>query len=349
MIVPLLLVILGQSPVDNAPPPKASANPAQTRGDVPLGPALREFQGLPVRRIEQRWSDGSLRRVHYVRADVPGPAVEHGPDLRWHENLELASRRSWVLGQQTGLSEEFWPSAYPKSAGQYIDDDKRGTWIGWHEDGTPAVVCDYKDGLRDGVERRWFASARPHSECGYRAGLREGLFVQWVGSGLKLREEHYQAGVLDGAFCEYDEKGEPKNAGLYRLGKEEGLWKRTEPDGSRVEESFVAGVLEGPRRQFSAEGVLLQSGAYRAGKAEGLHELFHADGKPFQSLTYTAGELSGPWLQRGQDGRVEVEGQMRQGKREGEWRYYKADGSLDREWSGRYENDRKVADLEVRR
>ncbi|MEY2785942.1 MAG: hypothetical protein RL277_2154, partial [Planctomycetota bacterium] len=56
MIVPLLLILLGQNPSETPIPPKSTANAAQTRGNVPLGPALTEFRGIPVRRVEQRWS-----------------------------------------------------------------------------------------------------------------------------------------------------------------------------------------------------------------------------------------------------------------------------------------------------
>jgi hypothetical protein len=37
-----------------------------------------------------------------------------------------------------------------------------------------------------------------------------------------------------------------------------------------------------------------------------------------------------------------MEGELKDGKKQGEWIYRKEDGTVDPQWSGRYEGDKKV-------
>lgn len=53
----------------------------------------------------------------------------------------------------------------------------------FHDNGTPRVLAEYRNGVRHGVYRTWYPSGRPYEERHYLDGREEGLQRSWTEDG----------------------------------------------------------------------------------------------------------------------------------------------------------------------
>jgi len=126
----------------------------------------------------------------------------------------------------------------------------------------------------------------------------------------------------DGHTTLWHENGVKKGEGLFRNGKKQGPWTWWYPSGQkRWEGTYVDDHPQGLERSWFENGQLEYEGSFQGEEREGT------------------------WARWYDTGQQAVVGKYRQGQREGEFRCWSYEGELDRERSGVYADDVKVAEL----
>lgn len=76
-----------------------------------------------------------------------GRVADGRRDGEWksfHANGQLWSVHNYTNGQQQGEYRVYYPDGTPRIEGQYLNDDKTGTWIFFTETGDTAKVVDFE-------------------------------------------------------------------------------------------------------------------------------------------------------------------------------------------------------------
>lgn len=121
------------------------------------------------------------------------------------------------------------------------------------------------------------------------------------------------------------------------------LWH---PNGvKKGEGTFLAGRRQGAWTFWYESGQKRWEGTFVEDRSEGLERSWFENGQLEYEGTFRKELRDGPWQRWHDNGRPAVYGHYRAGEREGEFRYWGYDGELDRERSGVYADDVKVADL----
>ena len=83
-------------------------------------------------------------------------------------------------------------------------------------------------------------------------------------------------------------------------------------------------------------------GSFRNGKKEGPWVIYYDNGQLSLKGTYKDGQEDGPWVTYYIDGQVEKKGTYKDGRREGPWVSYDKDGTVNGEYTGTFEDGKKV-------
>jgi len=128
--------------------------------------------------------------------------------------------------------------------------------------------------------------------------------------------------IGDGYRTLWHSNGVKRGEGFFRGGRKQGRWTWWYESGQkRWEGTYVDDEPRGPERGWFENGQVEYVGTFVEERRDGPYERWHDNGQAAARGTY------------------------RQGRREGEFRYWSYEGELDRERSGLYEDDVKVAEL----
>ena len=154
---------------------------------------------------------------------------------------------------------------------------------------------------------------------------------------------------------EVDERWRGISAYNVRADETERTREEPSPDGYRTlwhpngvkkgEGLFESGRRQGPWTWWYEGGQKRWQGAYVDDRPEGLERSWFENGQLEYEGTFHGEQRDGPWQRWYDNGGPAVRGHYRAGKREGEFRYWSYEGELDRERSGVYADDVKVAEL----
>ena len=100
-------------------------------------------------------------------------------------------------------------------------------------------VCRDRDQVcvNEGPQRYWFQDIeRLEHEENYKNGVKDGIQRLWYESGVLKRIESYNNGNLEGIWKEWYEDGQLKSQGSYKHGYKHGLWREWDESGILVEE-----------------------------------------------------------------------------------------------------------------
>lgn len=105
------------------------------------------------------------------------------------------------------------------------------------------------------------------------------------------------------------------------------------------------GHKQGPWTWWHESGQKRWEGSYVDDRPEGLERSWFENGELEYEGTFHSDQREGAWQRFFDTGRPAARGRYVGGLREGEFRYWSYDGALDRERSGVYERDVKLAEL----
>lgn len=111
------------------------------------------------------------------------------------------------------------------------------------------------------------------------------------------------------------------------------------------EGQYVEGRKQGPWTWWFQNGQKRWEGTYADDRPEGFERGWYDNGMLEYEGSFHAEHRSGPFARWYATGQIELRGEYREGRRQGLFRYWNYDGTLDRERSGVYDADQKVAEL----
>ncbi len=86
-------------------------------------------------------------------------------------------------------------------------DQKHGTWITWHRNGTKETQAQYDHETRIGKFQWWYENGQPQAEGDYENGKKIGSWTTWHPNGQKESLGEYQNDQLVGKFVHWDQDG----------------------------------------------------------------------------------------------------------------------------------------------
>jgi antitoxin component YwqK of YwqJK toxin-antitoxin module len=318
-------------------PPRGGVFP-----DIAEPQPLLGHEGRRVQLERSEHAPGRPERIAYTALADDGRRVDHGPDLRWHDNGVLAWRRTWRLGALDGLSESWHKSGQAWQRGEMRGDLKVGRWSIWYETGAPRAEQEWRDGLQDGLSREWHPEGARKSSTQWKAGVLHGPYRVWHKDGGLAKDGSMVDGLRDGPWREWAIDGAIEEVGSWSAGRRHGEFLRAEPDGSMVEEAYDMDAPCGTRRVRAKDGTLLAEQPYVEGKLHGVVLEWTAGGVLKSRIAFEAGVRQGKaeWFHA--DGTPWIVGAHKDGKRSGRFTYTNPDGTLDAAWSGEYVDDKRV-------
>lgn len=91
--------------------------------------------------------------------------------------------------------------------------------VWWYDYGDTSVVCDYKNGVKNGVFRANWANNRPSMIAHYKKGTKEGREQFFNEQGKVTMDRTYVKGKLEGWEIVYNADGSEKERNFYRAGE----------------------------------------------------------------------------------------------------------------------------------
>ena len=134
-----------------------------------------------------------------------------------------------------------------------IPEDYTGV-VFYCREGMVQLLCNYKDGKKDGLSRRW-DDGQLWIEMNYKVGKEDGLYRKWDGYGDLSVEMNYKEGRQEGLERTWHSKGKLRYESNYKNGEEDGLVRWWHRNGQlKHEKTFENGFLEGFDRSWYEDG-----------------------------------------------------------------------------------------------
>lgn len=135
----------------------------------------------------------------------------HARSMQKKANLKYCQLR--ILGPVTKIGNKFFTTEL-ELVKEIIIDDFLALCTGQvklsHDNGLPAVECEYKKGVLHGIHAEWFPDGKMKFKAEYDNGKRHGSYTKWYPSGQKKLEDHYQNGLQHGMDREWYPSGQIK-------------------------------------------------------------------------------------------------------------------------------------------
>lgn len=130
-----------------------------------------------------------------------------------------------------GSFSAFFTSGIVCEAGEYVDNDRQGSWTRYHENGAMASRAEFRGGRLNGTFRSFYDDGTPEAEGSYTDSMRSGTWTFWHANGQRQRVATFHEDLPDGLMTDFDEQGR-----------------------KRRETVWTGGVKQYPPREFDENG-----------------------------------------------------------------------------------------------
>jgi antitoxin component YwqK of YwqJK toxin-antitoxin module len=146
--------------------------------------------------------------------------TQHGPSLSWYDVDRPKAEAHFDQGKLQGVFKLWHANGQLAEEGNYIADQRDGTFSTWSDDGVKLLEQNFSNDERNGAIKRWYPDGQ----------------LQFF--------EHYVDGEKDGPAVAYFENGQKEAEGVFRKGQFHGTWTGWYPDGRKRK---VAEFVDGDR------------------------------------------------------------------------------------------------------
>ncbi|MBC7864078.1 MAG: toxin-antitoxin system YwqK family antitoxin, partial [Bacteroidia bacterium] len=84
---------------------------------------------------------------------------------------------------------------------------ENGKYIVYSDKRIPLLICNYKNGLPNGLSQTWYKNGNKESETNYTEGEKHGVYRKYHKNGKLQKEENYYFGKETGTWKEFDSLG----------------------------------------------------------------------------------------------------------------------------------------------
>lgn len=328
-------------------PPPASSEPTTLGPDTFTDPnSVGRPPSLVGEAIRQRYPDGTVQVLRYVRQDESGNYFNDGP---W----KLFNPKGQMLAEGTfenGLMQGTWSRWHPANAEGIF----RAPPLSSHQ-GPFLSVASFNRGKLDGVWTIYDRSKRKLFEMTYVDGQRDGAATWWNNEGTIVRQIHFQSGLLEGDAMDYDASQKPVKQTTYvggrrvysEVAKHRGGDKKSEDffldaklvlngddnwwDAKPAEYTRVGEpVKDGATRAWYENGQLRMEGNFHENQRQGVFRWWYSNGQQQLVGTFQMGRKAGEWTWWHENGMKEVQGSYADDEPVGKWSWWDENGKLVR-------------------
>ncbi|WP_280747769.1 toxin-antitoxin system YwqK family antitoxin [Parabacteroides sp. PF5-9] len=287
---------------------------------------LGDGRYLHRRKSDDKPIDGERRIIDGRRSEYKLATFKDGLYDGKYQHFKynkLTEEGTYKEGRKDGIFKEYTSDGVTlKNQKSYKEGKTDGLWISYYTNGEPEREKNYKNGLEDGVERKYdYESGALITEMNFVDGKKHGKQRQQITSNHKdyVIDSNYEMGVLNGKYSEtYVDNGIVRKEGVYKNGKEEGVWLLQTTDGMPEKElRYKNGKLDGEcKTKFFTDGSVSEIEHYKEGKRHGLSTsfLYQKKGKVQSETNYVDGKKEGLYKKYNQEGNLYEEGRIENGK-----------------------------------
>jgi antitoxin component YwqK of YwqJK toxin-antitoxin module/S1-C subfamily serine protease len=151
---------------------------------------------------------------------------------------------------------------------------------------------NYKDGERDGLQRKWYENGQLKYEGNYKDSERDGLQRAWYENGQLEEEFNFKDGEVDGLNRKWYENGQLSSEVNKKDGEVDGLSRKWYENGQlNLENNFKDGKLDGLQRTWYENGQLEDESNWKDDETIGLIKTYNKFGD--LSILFPDGSSSG--------------------------------------------------------
>lgn len=242
-----------------------------------------------------------------------------------------------IFNQEKGndVQRLYYPNGQLQAVIRKKDGKLHGEQLSYFANGKKKLISNYKDNVLHGKYEEYYENGKPASLSKYQDGQYIGTWKTFHNNGNLKFERNYTmvkegqrfVSVLDGKYQELDVNGNRIKEGVYREGKQDGIWKTYRNDvlvdwttykmGKRhgeykrffetgnpsesgkyyelleIDSLKFVNIEDGPKRVYYPNGTLERTELYKLGKKEGEFIRYYADGKVMNRQSFANGELAG--------------------------------------------------------
>ncbi len=153
------------------------------------------------------------------------------------------------------------------------------------------------------------------------------LLQTWHENGQKCAEGIFKNGKEEGVWTYWYDNGQKNYTGMFKNGKEEGVWKYWHYNGhKKAERIYKDGEKEGVWTFWYGSGQKKAEGIYKDGEKEGVWTYWYDNGQKKVEGIHRNGEREGVWTLWYNNGQKECTGIFKHGKEEGVWTFWYGSG-----------------------
>ncbi len=197
---------------------------------------------------------------------------------------------------------------------------KEGYWKMYYPDGSLRAQGKFVNGRKSGRWNYFFSNKNKEQIGIYRRGKPEKTWIWYYENGNIRRKGNFKKGKEEGFFYELSEEGDTISSGSYMNGIKEGIWT-TCVNGCKETGKYSLGKKQGNWQKSYPDGTLEYQGNYVDDYPDGIHKYYYPNGKLKLSAYFRMGNKEKKWKKYDrQTGEIETVIEYRSNKK------YKIDG-----------------------
>lgn len=168
----------------------------------------------------------------------------------WDERGTLLRDIHLSGGQLNGAAEFRLPDGRTER-GDYVKDQREGTWITTFPNGEKSEAGGYVGGRREGRWEAWRPNGQPQRSAELTADVPNGAYSEWHENGQLMKQGRYVQGQAEGPWTYWHANGRKQMEGSYRNGQRQGAWRYWNASGQlEAEQDFRDGrPVDGARSE----------------------------------------------------------------------------------------------------
>lgn len=282
---------------------------------------------------EGRWvvpyANSSVIRYEgqFKNGEPYGKFIFYGPRIIKQKELDYRT-------PDVAMAKFFDDNGIIKAEGKYVNEKRDSLWR-FYKGGQLSRVDEYVDGELNGKSISYFDNGRPAVIGFYSDGVQDSIQLDFSKNGKLIEETSYKNNKKNGPFTSYYINGKKELEGVYFNDEFDDTLKSYNDDGSlRMVVEFENG-LEVSKRYVNSvndvyydDGVMQSTETYKNGVKEGLVKEWYSNYEWIMEEGFDKQTNRNEVYKTLKNYTVKMEGNYRQGKKDGVFNYYNEDGNL---------------------
>lgn len=188
----------------------------------------------PFNGTGQTWNRGGyvLDEIHCVNGK------RDGSDTSYYSSGCIKSIQRNIIGIKNGAQQNFFDSTgkiYKEET--FLNGKLNGITKEFNRNGDTLVYMNFKNDIRDGIQREYFPNGKPYRIVEYKNGLLDGIHLTFSESGIVEVSLNHKEGMKHGKQIFFDNSGKEAGIEMWMMGQKDGDFIKYHENGNILTKS----------------------------------------------------------------------------------------------------------------